>query len=332
MKKLVKVMALVMTAVLLVCSLAACGSSSDKIKIGIIQLTEHDALNQAYQGFVDGLKAAGYEDGKNIELDLHNAQNDQSNCQTIAEEFVTENKDLILAIATPAAQAVAAKTTTIPTLITAVTDPAGSDLVASNSAPGGNITGTSDLNPVDEQAAYIQKVLPNVKQVGILYCSSESNSKLQCDLMTAALNKLGISVTEFTVPDTNDVQQVTEYACSKVEAIYIPTDNTLASSMATVSSVTLPKKVPVFCGEESMVKSGGFLTIGINYYNLGKQTAEMAVRILKDGQSPATMPVEYQKDYAITVNEEALNALGITLPEDIASKATLVKPQAENAQ
>ncbi|MCR4926136.1 MAG: ABC transporter substrate-binding protein [Clostridiales bacterium] len=327
MKKALKAVALLMVAVILVATFSACGGKSNLFKIGIIQIAEHEALNSAYKGFVDALKEDGYEDGVNIELDFHNAQGDQSNCQTISDKFVTENKDLILAIATPAAQAIAQKTKTIPILVTAVTDPASADLVASNDAPGGNVSGTSDMNPIDQQIDYIKQILPQAKSVGILYCSSEANSKYQCDIAKESLNKRGMSAVEYTVSDANEIQQVVETAVSKkqVDAIYIPTDNVIASAMATVSSITTNAKLPVFCGESNMVAAGGFFTYGVDYYKLGRLTAKMAEKVMKGEATTATMPIEYLQDCTIVVNEDVMNKIGITLPEAIKAQATYVK-------
>ena len=291
-------------------------------KIGIIQLVEHSALDAAYQGFVDGLKELGYEDGKNITLDYQNAQGDQSNCKTIADKLVNDQDDLILAIATPAAQAVANTTKDIPILITAVTDPADSKLVASNEAPGGNVTGTSDLTPVKEQMNLIPLIVPSAKKVGIVYCSSEANSKFQVELAKEEASVLGLEVVEGTVSNSNEIQQVVQSLVGKVDAIYIPTDNMLAAGMSTVVSVTNPAGIPVICGEEGMVNAGGTATYGINYYDLGKLTAAQAVSILVDGKNPAEMPIEYCSDCDLVLNEEAAKEMGISFPQDLLDKAS----------
>ena len=297
-------------------------SSDANYKVGIIQLVEHSALDAAYQGFVDGLKELGYEDGKNLTIDYQNAQGDQSNCQTIATKLVNDQNDLILAIATPAAQAVANTTKEIPILITAVTDPADSKLVTSNEVPGGNVTGTSDLTPVKEQMDLIPQIVPEAKTVGLVYCSSEANSKFQIELAKAEAEVLGLEVIEATVSNSNEIQQVVQSLVGKVEAIYIPTDNMLAAGMSTVASVTNPAKIPVICGEEGMVTNGGTATYGINYYDLGKLTAAQAVSILKDGKNPAEMPIEYCSDCNLVLNEEAAAQMGITFPQDLLDKAS----------
>lgn len=328
MKNLGKGLSLSLAAAMLV-GLTACSTSDsgkDLPKVGIIQFAEFDALTQAQKGFVDGLADAGYVDGETVDLNIKSASADTNNCPTIADSLINDGSDLILAIATPSALAVKQKTTDIPVLITAVTDPAYSKLVADNQAPGGNITGTSDLNPIDKQMDQLLQVLPNAKNVAVLYCSSESNSKLQFDLAKAALEAKNITCTEKTIASIDEIKAVVSSLAGKVDAIYIPTDNTLADGMSAVSAAANEAKLPVFCGEGGMVKNGGLISYGINYYELGKQTAAMAVKILKGEAQPATMPIEYQtSDDALTttVNTDTAAALGITIPEAILSGATV---------
>lgn len=331
MKKLTKVLSLMMVTTLSLMGVGCQNTASESgktvstgdaqnYKIGVIQLVEHAALDAAYKGFVDGLKEAGFEDGKNITIDYQNAQGDQSNCQTIANKLINDQNNLILAIATPAAQAVANTTKDIPILVTAVTDPAAAKLVASNEAPGGNVSGTSDLTPVKEQIGLITKLVPSVKKVGLLYCSSEANSKFQIEIAKKELEALGLEGVEATVSNSNEIQQVTQSLVGKVEAIYIPTDNMLAAGMATVAQVTTPSKLPVIVGEEGMVNNGGTATYGINYYNLGKLTAAQAVAILKDGKKTAEMPIEYASEGTLVVNQEALKTMGIELPQELSDE------------
>jgi ABC-type uncharacterized transport system, periplasmic component len=285
-------------------------------KIGICQLIEHPALDAAYEGFVDGLADAGYIDGVNIELDRNNAQGDQSNAVTIASKLVNNNSDLILAIATPAAQAVANATKDIPILVTAVTDPAGAGIVETNEAPGGNVTGTSDMTPIAEQIGLFTELLPEVKKIAIMYCSSEMNSEIQAKIATQAAKELGIEVQIATVSGTNEIQQVTQSLVGKVDAIFIPTDNMLTDGMATVSLVATENGIPIICSEGGGVSLGALATRGISYYELGKQTAEMAVKILKGEAEAATMPIEYSNKVSFTYNKEIAEALGIIIPED----------------
>lgn len=280
-------------------------------KIGVIQLVEHAALDASNQGFVDALDASGIS----YEIDQENAQNDQSACQTIAEKLVNDGNDLILAIATPAAQAVAGATSDIPILVTAVTDPADAGLVESNEVPGGNVSGTSDLTPVTEQIELLTKLLPDAKKVGILYCSAESNSVFQSDMAEAACAEAGLESEVFTVSSSNEIQQVVESMVGKVDAIYAPTDNTIAAGMATVAMVANDNGLPVICGEEGMVEAGGLATYGIDYYQLGYMAGEQAVDILVNGADVSTMPIGYlsAEQCALTTNQETADTLGIDL-------------------
>ncbi|MEG2039405.1 MAG: ABC transporter substrate-binding protein [Oscillospiraceae bacterium] len=298
---------------------------AEPFKIGIVQLVEHPALDASYKGFVDGLKDAGLVEGTDFVLDYQNAQGEQANCQTIATKLVNDKSDLILAIATPAAQAVAATTSDIPVLVTAVTDPADAKLVKSNEVPGGNISGTSDLTPVAEQIKLLKELAPKTQKIAMLYCSSESNSKFQVELAKAAAEKLGIECIDATVSNSNEIQQVVESLIGKVDAIYAPTDNMIAAGMATVNMVAEPAKIPVIVGEEGMCKSGGLATYGINYYNLGKLTAKQAVKILKDGAKPAEMPIEYLTDCDLIINKTIADKLGVTVSAELSNKATFVE-------
>ncbi len=291
--------------------------SKDTISIGVLQLIEHVALDQAYEGFVAGLAEAGYVDGENISIDYQNAQGEQANCVTIAQKFVNDDVDLILAIATPAAQAAANLTDSIPILVTAVTDPQSAMLVESNEMPGRNVSGTSDLTPVAAQMELLVDLIPSAKTVGLLYTSSEQNSIFQIDLAKKALDALGLDYIEATVSNSNEIQQVTQSLVGKVDAIYSPTDNLIAAGMATVGMVAMEAKLPVICGEEGMTMTGGLATYGINYYNLGMQTGAQAVRVLKDGADPAQMPIEYLASGELVINEDFANSIGLTIPSDL---------------
>lgn len=298
--------------------LTSCQKSNNKVlKIGVVQLVEHSALDANCKGFVDGLAEAGYVDGENIKIDYQNAQGEQANCVTIAQKFVNGKSDLIFAIATPAAQAAANLTKKIPIVISSVTDPESANLVASNSAPGKNVTGTSDLTPCAAQMELITTLFPEAKTVGMLYCSSEQNSHFQVKLAEEACEKLGLEYVEATVSNSNEIQQVTQSLCGKVDVIYSPTDNMIAAGMPLVAQVAIENKIPTIVGEEGMCKAGGLATYGINYYELGKQTARMAVRILKGESKPAEMPIEYLDTCDFLVNEETAKALGLTIPADL---------------
>lgn len=280
-------------------------------KIGVLQLTEHAALDASNEGFIAALDASGIS----YEVDQQNAQNDQSACQTIATKLVSEENDLILAIATPAAQAVAGATSEIPIVGTAITDYAEAGLVNDNEAPGTNVTGTSDLTPVTEQIDLLTRIFPDAQRVGILYCSAEANSQIQAEMAIAACEEKGLSSETFTVSSSNEIQTVVESMVGKVDVIYAPTDNTIAAGMATVSMVATDNGLPIICGEAGMVEAGGLATYGIDYYQLGYLAGEMAVSILKGEASPAEMPIGYldASKCELTVNEETAAALGVDL-------------------
>lgn len=288
-----------------------------EVSIGILQLIDHEALNGARDGFIASLKDAGYIEGENLTLDIQNAQGDQSNLKSMSQRFVNNNVDLILAISTPAAQSVASETTSIPILVTAVTDLVDAKLVDNNEKPGANITGTNDMNPIKDQIDLLKKLVPEAKTIGLLYTSGEPNSSLQADIAKSVAKELELEVIEKTVTTSNDVQQVAQSLVNKVDAIYIPTDNILASSMPMIADIAKTNKMPVICGEPNMVKSGGLATIGIDYYKLGYQTGNMAIRILKGEDVPADMPVESLKDMEYVINGQSANDIEITIPEDL---------------
>ena len=311
-------------AILIGASLMACGSkadntnskadsssevSADAKKIGVLQYVQHPALDKANEGFVAALEEAGIE----VDIEQQNAGGEQSAAQTIANKLVNDKKDLILAIATPAAQAVAGATTDIPVVITAVTDPAASGLVESNDAPGGNVTGSSDLTPVADQIELLTKLLPEAKNVGILYCTAEANSKLQAEMAMDALKEKGLTGVEYTVSSSNEIQTVVESMVGKVDAIYVPTDNVIAAGMTTVAMIaTTEHKIPIIGAEAAHVENGALATYGIDYFEVGKLAGEQAVEIL-NGKSPADIPIAYlPKDKCkLTINEEVAKELGI---------------------
>lgn len=278
-------------------------------QIGVLQLVQHTALDAANEGFIAALDEAGIP----YEADQQNASGDQSACQTVASKFANEKKDLILAIATPAAQAVAGSVSDAPVLVTCVTDPAESGLVESNDKPGANVTGTSDLTPVKDQIDLLKQLVPDAKTVGVLYCSAESNSKIQADMAKEALAAVGMEGKDYTVSSSNEIQTVVQSMAGSVDAIYAPTDNVIAAGMATVGMVAADNKIPVICGEAGMVNQGGLATYGIDYYELGYMTGQQAVKILTEGADPAEMPIEYlpAEKCELTVNQENADALGI---------------------
>ena len=305
-----KGIAVALSAITVMAMVAGCGSNntttSDQKKIGVIQLVEHPSLDAANKGFVDGLASKGFKDGENIKIDQQNAQADQSNLNSIAQRFVSDKKDLVLAIATPAAQTMANASHDMPILGTAITDYVTAKLVQSNEHPGGNVTGTSDMTPVEKE----------VERIGAIYTSSEINSQLQVEKMKAYAATKGITVVEATVSNVNDIQQAaTNLVNQDVQAIYTPTDNVLASAMANLAQITDAAKIPVFAADEGMTMTGGVATYSVDYYKLGYQTGLMAAKVLSGEAKVSDMAIETQKDIKLTVNEERAKKLGITIPD-----------------
>ncbi|MGI9953529.1 ABC transporter substrate-binding protein [Moorellaceae bacterium AZ2] len=326
---------LLASLVLLSLTVAGCGLGGDKtqaagqgsegktVKLGIIQIVEHSALDAARRGFLDAMKAGGYEEGKNLQVDFQNAQGDQSTLQNIARKFAQDKKDLVLAIATPSAMAMANETQDIPILITAVTDPVAAKLVKSLDKPGTNVTGTTDMNPIKEQLELLKQLVPSAQKVGVIYNSSEVNSQVQVTIAKEEAAHLGLTLVEAPVTSSTEVVQAAQSLVGRVEAIYVPTDNTVVSSISGVLQVAEEHKIPVVAGESNTVEAGALATIGIDYYKLGEQTGQMALRVLK-GEKPQDMPIEKQKDLSIVLNAKAAKAFGVTIPEDLRQKASKI--------
>ncbi|HBQ87790.1 MAG TPA: ABC transporter substrate-binding protein [Syntrophomonas sp.] len=315
---------------LMIAGMAGCVSQGDtnkeaekdnaKLKIGIIQIVEHPALDAARKGFLDELAQKGYKEGENLEVNYQNAQNDQGNLQTIARQLAQEKCDLILAIATPSAVAMANETSEIPILITAVTDPVSAKLVKNNDKPGTNVTGTTDMNPVKDQLKLIKDIVPNAKKVGIIYNSSEVNSQVQVKIADEAAPELSLKLTKVTVTASSEVMQAAQSLAGRVDAIYLPTDNMVISSLASVVKVAEANKIPVISGESESVASGALATVGIDYYKLGQTTGDMALRVIK-GEKPQDMAIEKQEGTELVLNLKAAKNMGVTVPESIISKA-----------
>lgn len=321
-------------AALLALALGAAGCGSDKqeaapkaakVNVGIVQLVEHAALDAANKGFVDGMAKKGYKEGENVAYDRQNAQADQSNLQNIAHRFVNNKVNLICAIATPAAQTMANVAPDIPIVATAVTDYKAAKLIKDDKQPGTNVTGTTDMNPVADQLELLLKIVPDAKTVGVIYCSSEVNSQMQADLLKEHAAKKGVAVKEATVSNVNDIQQAARSLVGSVQAIYVPTDNVLASAMPTLATVTREAKLPVICGEGGMVKAGGVATLGVDYYKLGVQTGEMAADILAGKAKPAEMPIQAQKEFKVIINAKEAELVGAKIPADLLKDAEVVK-------
>ena len=319
MKKLITGILLVV----MMLSLAACGGDTADddssntgavYHVGVCQLVEHDALDAATEGFVDALEE---KLGDAVEIEVQLAQGEPNNCTTIINNFVAGNVDLIMANATPALQAAVSGTDTIPILGTSVTEygvALGIDNF--NGTVGGNVSGTSDLAPLDGQAAMIQELFPEAKKVGLLYCSAEANSQYQIDVVTEELTKLGYECTPYSFSDSNDLATVATSAAENSDVIYVPTDNKCADNTGIIDNVCRPAKVPVVAGEEGIASGCGVATLSISYYDIGYQTGVMAAEILAEGADISTMPIAYTPSVTKKYNAEICQELGITIPDD----------------
>lgn len=285
----------------------------DVFRIGISQFITHQSLDATREGFVDELAKQGYVEGKNIEIDLQNAQGEQRNLKTISQQLA-ESSDVVLAIATPSAQSLANTTQTTPVVFSAVTDPVSAKLVESREHPGGNVTGTSDQSSdaISTQINLIKKVLPKAKTIGILYTQSEPNSVVQKDEAKRLLEEKGFTVVEKTILDSNNVKAAAESLMTEVDMVFVPTDNIISSTMETVKQVSIKHKVPVFGGSTEMVAVGGLYNYGTNYKELGRQTARMLIRVLK-GEKPENIAVELPEKLELHTNQEMADALGIDI-------------------
>lgn len=311
-------------ACLMVAGLAACGNEpstpsnpDEKVfQIGIVQLVEHNALDEATRGFQEFLTE---KLGDKVQFNVQNAQGEQTNCTTIVNQFVSSKVDLIMANATNAVKAAREATSDIPIVGTSVTDYVFSGLVASNEAPGANVTGASDMNPVNVQVQLMKTLCPEVKTVGIVINSGEENSAIQAEEAKTAFEAEGFAVKIYSVADTNEIQTVVTAACNEVDAFYEPTDNLIASNVPTMSNITTAAGKPVICGEGGMCESGFLATYAISYYELGRAAGEQAFNILVNGADPATTPIFFfdVSQLTLVVNEQNAAELGITIPEEL---------------
>lgn len=305
--------------------LAGCGGGK-MYKVGVVQFVQHGALDQANKGMIDGLKDNGFEEGKNLEIDPQNANGDPSNLQSIAQQFISNEDDLILAIATPAAQVMASATDEIPIVGTAITSFEEAKLVESDEAPGTNVTGTNDMNPVAEQVDMLLQLVPNAKAIGTIYTASEKNSQVQVDLLDKVAAEKGLTVVKRTISNMNDIQQAAQSLVGEVDALWLPTDNNVAAAIPQVVGVTDEAGLVTMCGEESMVRAGGTATYSFSYYKLGYNAGVMAAQILKGDAEPATIPVQSPKaeDLTAIINTDAISTLGIEVPDDLMDNVTKV--------
>lgn len=332
MKKSFKSVVILVCLSLLMTSLVGCTpnqkeagesqNSDKKLQIGIVQIVEHPSLNTIRESFVQELDKQGFKDGEKVVIDYQNAQGDQTNLKTICQKFVNNKYDLIIAIATPSAQAAVGETKDIPIVFSACTDPVGSGLVSNLEKPGQNVTGTSDAVSAQKIMELAQRITPDIKTVGALYTSSETNSVSVVNDLKNYAAKNGLTVIEATVTNSSEVQQAVSSLVGKVDAVFSPIDNTVASAMPLVAQVANKAKKPVYVGADSMVKDGGLATFGINYTILGQETAQMAVEIL-NGKKAGEISVKTMTDMDIYVNKDTAAAIGITIPDDVLKAATV---------
>lgn len=314
-----KILSIALAAIMVVMAFALCGcqvKDDGTYVVGIVQLAEHSALDAATEGFQAALTE---KLGDKVSFEVKNAQGEQTNCSTIVTGFVNANVDLIMANATNAVKAAREATDKIPIVGTSVTDYVASGLVDSKEKPGANVTGASDNNPVGVQVELMKALCPNVKTVGIVYCSGEENSKIQADEAKAAFEKAGYTVKLYTVADSNDIQPVVTQACNEVDGFYEPTDNLIAANVPAMANVATAAGKPVIVGEESMCRAGFLATYSISYYDLGYNAGLMAYDILVNGKDPAEMPIyEFStEDLTLIINEETAKALNITVPDSL---------------
>ena len=325
MKKGLKVISAILLIAALLITVTACSGigGSKVIRIGIVQIVEHPSLNTIREAFIEQLASKGFKEGDNIVIDYQNAQGEQTNLNTICQKFVADKCSLIVAIATQSAQAAANMTSDIPVLFSACTDPVGSGLVTSLEKPGKNVTGTSDAVSAEKIMELAKRITPDIKKIGALYNSSETNSISVINNLKEYAAKNGMEVIEGTVTNSSEVQQVTQSLVTQVDALFSPIDNTIAQSMPVVAQVTHSAKIPMYVGADSMVNDGGLATYGINYTILGQETGNMAVEIL-NGKNPGDMPVKTMTDMDIYLNAATAEAIGVTIPEDVLSEAAEV--------
>lgn len=298
-------------------------NSTEKVKIGVLQFVTHDSLDEIYKGIKAGLEEGGYTTTENLSIDFMNAEGDQSQVQTMSKKLVDNGNELLIGIATPAAQGLANATAELPIIMGAVTDPVGANLVTDLKNPGGNITGVSDQTPVADTVSLIKEITPDAKTIGVLYSSNEDNSKIQVAEFKAAAEEAGYTVLEYAVASSNELASTVEVASSKVDALFTPVDNTVASAFSTVVSVANKSKTPIFTSVEDMVEGGGIASVTLSQYDLGVATGKMTAKIL-DGANPADTPVQIFNEGTVVVNQKVAKELGITLSDDVINQASKV--------
>ena len=317
---------LVSTIGLLLCLSCANQNATQTVKIGIVSIIEHPFLEQARQGFIDTMAEQGFKEGEKVKYDYRNAYGKIENANTIAAAFVGKPVDLIYSIATPTTQAVKEKTSSIPIVFAAVTDPLGAGIVKSMDHPGGNVTGISDMIPVRYQLEVIRQVLPAASKLGIPYNAGEANSVSLVGKMKEVAPDVGFTIVEANASTTADVAQAVSSLVGKVDALYMPTDNTMAAAVNVISDICMKNKIPFFSSEnETIKKDGALAALSVDHYKLGVEAAKMAVQILKDGRKPGDIPVAHLNRYDLTLNMRVAAALGIKIPDEVKAKASLIQ-------
>lgn len=322
-----KMMSMVMAAITAM-TMSACGapeqekSSTAELKVGVVQIMEHTSLDLIRDSFLEEMENLGYGDDV-VSYDIQNAQNEQSNLSSICKKFVGDDVDLIVAIATPTAQAAAAATDEIPIVFSAVTDPVSAKLCTDPAHPDKNITGTSDAIPVGEVMELCQKLTPDVKKIGFLYTSSEVNAQVTAKRAMEEAENMGYETKEMSISEISELQQAAESLAQDVDAIYVPIDNTIAQAMQILSQVGVKHQIPIYTGADSMVQDGGFATVGIEYTKLGQKTAAMAAKVL-EGTSTKDIPIETLDNFGTFLNSNIAKQIGVEIPKEIEEQATIL--------
>lgn len=323
--KLKKILALACSTMLALTTLTSCGSKKktnddSKYKIGIVQIQEHDSLNTIRDAVISQLEVLGYKDGKNCTIDTKQANGEPSTATTIVQNFEAQEMDIIVAIATPTAQAALPYSEKIPVVFSAVNNPVFAGLVDSLESTGRNVTGTSDKLAISKILDFAFKITPDVKTLGYLYNTGEANSVACLEEVKEYLDGKDIKLEIAAVTNSSEVQQAVQTLCSKVDAIFTPNDNTVAGAMGVVAQIADEEKIPVYVGADSMVNDGGFATVGIQYSDLGKETANMVDQILKGEKKASEIPVKvFNDDLSVFINKSTADAIGVTIPDDIAN-------------
>ncbi|MEJ6952342.1 ABC transporter substrate-binding protein [Natronospora cellulosivora (SeqCode)] len=326
-KNIVIIVLVVLLSIALIITFALRQSySEEKLNIAITQILEHPALDAARQGFIDVFEEHGYIEGDNVVYDIQNAQGEIANTNTIAQKFALDRPDLILAISTPSATALANAIEDIPIFITAVTDPVNAGIVESAEKPNTNVTGTTDMNPIKDQLELLLEISPEVSRVGVIYNAGESNSVVQVNVLRQVAQELGLDIVDTSISASTEVLTAAKSLSGRVDAIYVPTDNTVISTIESVVGVAENNNIPLIVGEEHVIERGALATLSINYYRLGRQTAEMALEVLEGESIPQEMAIQSQREYSLILNTDAAEGMGIVFSDELLNRADTIYP------